>query len=248
MIAALGRGDLTLVALIVAVAACAQMVSGFGFALMAVPLMGLAIDLKTAVVVSTICGTASNTYQAVTDREHRDGRMVRVLVVASFIGMPFGVFILDRVGVDTLRIVIGVFVLLALVAVMSDRQPREFGGQAIEVAAGILSGVLATSTSTNGPPLVLLLRARGLTPAVFRATINTVFCVVAVVSIAAFAIAGRISSEVLVGSLVALPGLVIGVVVGGRLRGLLTDTIFWRLVAVLLAATATSSIAAGITG
>ena len=57
MLASLPSGDLLIVAAIVGFAALAQMVSGFGFALLAVPVMGLAIDVKTAVVISTVCGT-----------------------------------------------------------------------------------------------------------------------------------------------------------------------------------------------
>lgn len=247
MIAALEPAELISVASIILIAACAQMVSGFGFALMAVPLMGLAIDVKTAVVISTICGTASNTYQAVTESRHRDGRLVKVLVTSSFAGMPFGVVLLDNVDVEVLQIAIGVVVLLAILAVVSRpaaQRPR--GGVILEVAAGIASGVLATSTSTNGPPLVLLLRSKTLSPDQFRATINTVFSVIALMTVAIFAISGRISSDVLAGTIVGLPGLVVGMVLGTRFRGWLSDEAFWRIVLVLLMVTATSSVLSGV--
>ncbi|NBN89167.1 MAG: sulfite exporter TauE/SafE family protein [Actinobacteria bacterium] len=246
MIAWLGSGDLVLVAAIVGFAACAQMVSGFGFALMAVPMMGLVIDLKTAVVVSTICGTASNTYQAIFDRRHRDDELVRVLLLASAAGMPLGFLVLKHVAVSTLQIAIGALVLVALVAVLRRAPGTKKLASSVDWIAGFLSGILATSTSTNGPPLVLLLRSRGLSPEVFRATINTVFSGVAVLSICLFAIGGRVTSEVLVGAVVAVPGLAVGMALGARLRGALPDKVFWRLVAVVLAATAVSSIASGL--
>lgn len=246
MIAVLGVGDLVLVAVIVGCAACAQMVSGFGFALMAVPMMGLVIDVKTAVVVSTICGTASNTYQAVFDRKHRDDRLVTTLLVASFVGMPIGLLVLKHVDVAVLQVAIGGLVLVALIAVVRNSDGKRNAPTAFNWIAGFVSGVLATSTSTNGPPLVLLLRSKGLPPDVFRATINTVFSGVAIVSIVVFAAAGRVTSEVLVGALVAVPGLVIGMATGARVRGLLPDTLFWRLVAIVLAGTALSSIVSGL--
>lgn len=246
MVSFLGLGDLGLIALIVAIAACAQMVSGFGFALMAVPMMGLAVDLKTAVVVSTICGTGSNTFQAIKDGRSRDDRLVRLLVAASFLGMPFGIVVLDRVELDALRVAIGIFVLLALVSVMKEHGSSSAGGRPLEFVAGFLSGVLATSTSTNGPPLVLLLRSRGLAPEVFRATINTVFSVVSITSIATFAVAGKITATTLFATVVALPGLACGMYAGARLRGALSPEAFWRLVALLLAATAVSSILTGL--
>jgi len=192
MIASLGAVELAAVASIILVAACAQMVSGFGFALMAVPLMGLAIDLKTAVVISTICGTASNTFQAVRGSRHRDGRLVKVLVVSSFVGMPFGVILLDRVNVEVLQVAIGCVVLMALMAVVARPEGKAVGGAVLEITAGFASGVLATSTSTNGPPLVLLLRSRGLSPDRFRATINSVFSIVAVTTCRGLRVDGQI--------------------------------------------------------
>ena len=246
MLSYLGTGDLVLVAAIVSMAACAQTVSGFGFALMAVPLMGLAIDLKTAVVISTMCGTAANTLQAIKDGHHRDQRLVRLLIVTSFLGMPLGLVGLDRVDIDVLRIAIGLFVLIALVAVLRGGGSSPIGGRLLEGLAGFVSGVLATSTSTNGPPLVLLLRSRGLSPVVFRATVNTVFSVVSFVSIVMFAFGGRITGEALVGTLVAAPGLGIGMYVGVRLRGAMAPDLFWRIVAGLLTMTALSSIVSGL--
>lgn len=246
MICFLGLGDLALVAAIVSLSACAQMVSGFGFALMAVPLMGLAIDLKTAVVISTICGTASNTYQAINDGWHRDVNLARRLTIASLLGMPLGLVVLDRVNIEVLRVVIGAFVLVALVAVLRAKAGTAAGGRPLEILAGFVSGVLATSTSTNGPPLVLLLRSRGLSPDVFRATINTVFSIVAFASIVLFAMGGRLTGEVLVGTVVAVPGLGVGMYVGYRLRGALSPRAFWRIVAGLLTATAISSIVSGL--
>lgn len=242
----LGPGDLALIAAIVSLAACVQMVSGFGFALMAVPLMGLAIDLKTAVVISTICGTASNTYQAINDGRHRDQNLVRLLVITSFLGMPFGLMLLDRVDIDVLRVAIGLFVLVALVAVLKFGEGNIVGGRMLEGLAGFVSGVLATSTSTNGPPLVLLLRSRGLSPEVFRATLNTVFSIVAFASIVMFAIGGLITNEALVGTLMAVPGLCAGMYVGTRVRGALAPAVFWRIAAGLLTMTAVSSIVSGL--
>lgn len=245
MIAWLGAADLSIVAGIVALAALAQIVSGFGFALMAVPLMGLVIDIKTAVVVSTICGTTSSSYQAITDGRFRDRDVTRTLVVTSFLGMPVGLLVLDRVSAGLLQIAIGCLVLVALWAVVKGSGPKGVSPPAVARLAGFVSGVLATSTSTNGPPLVLLLKHRGLGPREFRATLNVVFCLTAIASIVLFAVGGRIAGEALVASAVALPGLGLGIAVGVRLRALLSEQVFWRIVVALLVATAVSSILSG---
>lgn len=245
MLASLPSGDLLIVAAIVGFAALAQMVSGFGFALLAVPVMGLAIDVKTAVVISAVCGTASNTFQAVVDRRHADHSIARRLIVAAFFGMPIGLVVLESLSVETLKILVGFLVIVAVVGVANPRfeLPAE---PWVERLAGFVSGLLATSTSTNGPPLVLLLRARRLTPDRFRATINTVFSVVSFVSIAIFAVGGRFDGDSLTGSAVAVPGLIVGMTIGRVLRGRIDERTFWRIVLILLVGSAFASIASGL--
>jgi uncharacterized membrane protein YfcA len=56
--------------------------------------------------------------------------------------------------------------------------------------AGLSSGALNTSTSTGGPPVVLLLMSRGLRPAVVRDTLVTSFIGFTAVTVTAFALTG----------------------------------------------------------
>ena len=237
--------EFAVVASVVAVAAAAQMVSGFGFALLAVPLMGLAIDVKSAVVICTICGTASNTFQAIVDRADRDNGLALRLIVASLLGMPIGWLLLEHATSDQLKVVVGFMVLVAVVLV-SRASNRAVQWRPLDWIAGFTSGVLAIATSTNGPPLVVLLRAKKLSPQVFRSTINSVFCVVALVSIAVFAMGGRITGSVGKAAMIALPGLAIGIWFGRVVRGRLSERVFWRLVLATLIGTAVASIVTGL--
>ena len=236
---------MVVVAAVVALAAAAQMVSGFGFALLAVPLMGLAIDVKTAVVICTICGTASNTFQAIVDRADRDNGLALRLIIASIVGMPIGWLLLEHATTDQLKVIVGCMVLVA-VALVSRAPNRALQWRSLDWVAGVVSGVLAIATSTNGPPLVVLLRAKKLSPQVFRSTINSVFCVVALVSIAVFAFGGRITGSVGKAAVIAIPGLAIGIWFGRVVRGRLSERVFWRLVLATLIGTAVASIATGL--
>ncbi len=60
--------QLIVVGAAVFIAAFMQVVAGFGFALLAVPLMTLAIEPKVAVVVSTLTGVFVTSWQAYKDR------------------------------------------------------------------------------------------------------------------------------------------------------------------------------------
>ena len=111
-----------------------------------------------------------------------------------------------------------------------------------DLAAGFISGVLATSVSTNGPPLVVVLQAKKMPSSEFRATLNYVFAIVGVISLGMFAVAGRITNEAGIATLWALPGLVVGLWAGRRIRGKISETQFRKIVFILLAATGLASV------
>jgi uncharacterized membrane protein YfcA len=108
--------------------------------------------------------------------------------------------------------------------------------------------VLSTSIGTNGPPIVLLFRARRLSPEVFRATISAVFLSSGVLSIVAFAVGGLITDDVLAVAAAGLPATVIGWVLGARLKPRLRPESFQSLVIALLLVSAASALVAAVRG
>ncbi|NCZ70606.1 MAG: sulfite exporter TauE/SafE family protein, partial [Actinobacteria bacterium] len=157
----------------VLVASTTQVTVGFGFALLAVPLMSLAVPTHDAVIISTILGLLTSSFQAHHGRRDTDRTLVRRLILSSCVGIPMGLLLFQRVDERVLRGVLGASVLGAVVFLMSRRPVRSSVG--LDWVCGVLSGALASSLSTNGPPLVFVLQARELPMSVFRPTINTVF-------------------------------------------------------------------------
>lgn len=235
------------VTLSVALAAFVQVVAGFGFALLAVPLLAVAIDPKVAVVVSTVLGIAGATLQAAQDRRHVEVPLARRLVVASLIGMPFGLVVFLTADVRALRIGLGVAV-LAAVALMARGLDLSHVGRRLDYALGSLSGVLATSLSTNGPPLVFDLHARRLPPERFRATLSAVLATVGMASLVVFAAAGQVDGRVLRVAAVGVPAIAIGSALGRLARPRLQPRGFHRLVLGLLTLAALSALGAGAFG
>jgi uncharacterized membrane protein YfcA len=99
---------------------------------------------------------------------------------------------------------------------------------------GWLSGVLSTSTSTNGPPLVFLLQARGMEPHVFRATINAVFALSNVVALALFGTSGEVTTNGMFAAGISLPFLFLSLKTGYALRPLVKVDHFRKLVLAML--------------
>jgi len=224
----------------VLVAATTQVTVGFGFALLSVPLMTMAVPTKESVVISTFLGLVTSSFQAWHGRREVDRSVARRLIGWAVVGLPFGWLLFTRLSDDVLRAVLGVSVLVAVALLASGTVAR--GSSAIDATCGVVSGALASSLSTNGPPLVFALQARGMPMSVFRPTINTVFTVSGALSLAGFLVNGDVGSDAAVHSLLAVPVLVIGSRVGFRRRDHVPETGARRVVLALLALAGISAI------
>lgn len=234
------------VAFAVGIASFAQSLAGFGFALLCVPIMTVFVPPHEAVVISTAIGAVSTTIQAYTDRVNTDWVMARRLIMSSFLGMPLGLAAFVFVSESVMRIVLGVVVTMAAFLLWRGFRLKE-ETRLIDWILGIVSGALSTSLSTNGPPIVFVMQARQFPPAIFRATINTVFSIVGLVSLALFIGTGKVEATAFNGILVALPVLAISLSIGFRIRPHVHGERFRRLVLLLLLLSGLSAIVAAIT-
>ena len=237
--------EIVWICLVVAGASATQAISGFGFALIAVPLLSLFIDPQMSVVLATVVGAFSSTFQAITDRRHTERKLIQRLAVTAYIGMPFGLLIFLVVSESVLRFIVGVVVLVAAFALMRGFSISHTNRK-IDWIMGWVSGVLATSTSTNGPPLVFLLQAKKLSPESFRASINVVFSLTSFGAILLFAVSGNITSDDFWGIAISVPMLLLGLAIGFKVRSRINAEQFRVLVFVLLIVSAVSALFAAV--
>jgi uncharacterized protein len=228
-------------------ASTVQAVTGFGFALLAMPLLSLAVGAKDAVAVSSIVGALGST--VLFARTRRDVRwpLVGPLLGGAVLGMPIGLAVLLTVDDDVLKAAIAVTVLV-FVVILQRGWSLEGAGRRVDVVAGFVSGVLNTSVSTNGPPLVLTLHARNLPPEAFRGTISAVFACSAVVANVLLASAGRYTPTVLAYAALGPPALLVGSFLGARIGRHVPAQRFRSLVLGLLVLAASASLVSALTG
>lgn len=239
--------DLTLLltAAVLAFAAAVQMTSGFGFALVAVPLLALVTGPHTAILLALVSGMLFNAWQAAEGRGHRDAAVVRRLLAGSAFGLPVGYVVFRSIDEGPLTVLVGALVLVAVLVLATGWQFPAVSRTA-DVATGLLTGVLTTSTGTNGPPIVTLLQARRLPPHEFRSTVTLVFLVLNVAALAVFAVTGALTGEVLRTALWCAPALLAGGVAGYRTRSLLAPAAFRALVLGLLTAAGVTAVVTGL--
>lgn len=237
-------GDAGVVAFVIAVvllAITAQTVAGFGFSLIAVPFLVIVLDVRDVVVLTAIPALLNSALVVRIVRLHVPWRTVAVLLAGSFAGMPIGLVVLLNAPDEALRIAVGV-VSIALALALAGGRSLGLRGAYGELGAGFASGVLNTSTSMNGPPVVLYLQDLRLTPSEFRGALAAFFFATGIVSLALFGVSGVASARALALSAAAVPAVFAGNALGHALLGRVSDELFRRIVFVLLIATAVASI------
>ena len=127
--------------------------------LLCMPIMTLAVDVKEAVVVSTLVGAVAISWQAWVLRHDVATRVAGRLCLGAVFGMPLGLVVLRHAPEHALRLSLGIAVLIATALLVRGINLSRAGAP-LDIVSGFCSGLLNTSLSTNGPPLVFALQAR----------------------------------------------------------------------------------------
>ena len=239
--------EIIVLLLAVGMAAVVQNIVGFGFALLAVPLMVVAVDPHDAVIISTFLGLGSSSFQAFNGRREAQRDLIVRLSLSAFVGIPVGLLVFNLVDERLLKGCLAVGIFLA-VFVLTRSPNLSHASPRLEIGAGFLSGALSSSLSTNGPPLVFALQGRGLPIAQFRATISAVFTISGVITLASFIALRKVNYESLLGVLMSLPVLGLGILIGQSLKPRLNEENSRRFVLVLLLAAGCSALVGAIVG
>jgi hypothetical protein len=200
-----------------------------------VPLLSLAWDVKSAVVTSTVLGTVAMLPLLIEVRQHVRLAAVATLLAGSLAGIPAGLLILDWIDPEALKILVGLTVIAASVLFYRVREVTGTrAGVAPAVAAGAASGVLRASTSMGGPPAVFYLLGAERDVETFRGTLLAFSLPSSLVTIVGLAAVGRVTPDVVRTSVIVLPALVVGLVIGAWLRHRVREELFRLLVLMLL--------------
>lgn len=177
---------IVIAALCVAAASVIGGATGFGTSLLATPLMLMAgIGLAETVVVNLVVALVTRVGVTVQLRAHITWRRVAVLGLASVPGAWLGVQTLALLPEEHLKPAAGAITVLcgvamALPAARTARPPSTIA----TAVTGAISGYFSTTTSLNGPPVVLLLSRARLPPLGFIADLAGYFVITSLVSLA----------------------------------------------------------------
>jgi len=222
---------------IVFAAAFVRSALGFGDAVIAMPLLAMAVGLKTASPLVAFMGPTISLLILARGWRKADMRSAARLIAASCLGIPVGIYGLARLPEEPLKVALGALILLYGAFGLAKPGARIRNEKAwLPWLVGWGAGVLGGAYNTNGPPVVAYGMLRGWPPEGFRATLQGYFLPTGLMILAGHGLAGLWTGEVLRSYLYSLPAIVLGVVLGGLLNRKLTHELFAKLVYGSLAA------------
>jgi uncharacterized protein len=209
--------------------------SGFGSALIYVPLMSavygpriaaatfLAIDLVTGAVFALRVGRDCN------------WREVLPLAAAAAVAAPFGTLILLFTDPTVLRWMISALVLLVVVVLASGWRYHGVPILPITLAVGFLAGLLGGAVQISGPPVIVYWLGGSSDVRVMRANFVVYFALTAVVLTIAYLSRGLINAEVLALAAILGPLHILAIAAGAPLFHRASGQTYRRVAYVIMA-------------
>ena len=243
-----------LAALAALAGASIQAATGFGFALVLSPALFAVLDPTEAVATLLALGLVLNVFVLIEDGGHADWRRIAPMLLAALPGLVAGLLLLQALSKEVLQISVGLAVIGAAALQISARRAANGRAHRTELpgaaglAAGFLSGVLTTSISVSGPPIVLWLEAHGIGPSEFRASLAASFLALNLTGWVML-IAAEGSPSVDAGVVLPLLGVVVvGYALGTLAFRRLDSERFFGIALALVICTGAASLVAGLAG
>jgi len=225
---------------------CVKGLTGFGFSLVAVATLVLVAQPSSVVPVVLLMNSVINLVLLYSVRREVDPGRILPLALAGVAGLPLGTYILVVTNADTLRIVIGVVILLFAVALLlglrREIKRERLGAGLVGAASGILNG----SVGIGGPPVVLFLSHLGLGKRSFRANLVGYFLCINLVAIPFYYAGGLLTGEVFKMFALFIPALALGGLTGSKLVSRVSERAFRYVTLAIVMVAAVMAILTGL--
>jgi uncharacterized membrane protein YfcA len=210
--------------------------SGFGSALIFMPLASSIADPRLVAALLLIIDFVAAAPLLPGAWEKADRKATAIIVFGALIGVPIGTYFLSRLEPVTTRWIISAFVFALLLLLLSGWRYRGKDHAAVSVGIGGLSGFCSGLAQTGGPPIVGYWLGRPIPSVVARANIVLFFGASDLFSAVSYTTAGLITMNAILFSIVVGPVYGIGVWFGAALFGKASETVFRAICYALIAA------------
>ncbi len=207
-----------------------QTVTGFGFAVVAAPLLALVIDVKDTVMLTMLTSAISMLFLLRAVRGHGSYSDVLPIIMASLAGAACGGYVMATASNDWVKLFIGVVLMLISIAMWMNYSLPIRHSRLTDGIIGSISGFLGTTTSINGPILVFYYLDSSENRAIFRAMLTRYFLVVDPATVLILYFTGTLKTGNLwLYTCEAVPALYLGFLLGEKLFHRINAETFKRI-------------------
>ncbi len=223
-----------LVAVIVFFGITLHSILGFGVALICMPLLIGILDPASAAALVAIFTVPLQLAIIWRYRRSLNVRPFWRVILGSAIGIPLGVLLIAQLDRQIILTALGLFLITySLYSLFSPRLP-EFRRPGWEYGFGFASGVLTGAYNTGGPPIVIFGASQRWKPEQFKANLQALFLVADPLVIIAHVAAGHVDTLVVQLTVISLPVVALGTLVGFWLSRFVNEAMFRRGVLLML--------------
>lgn len=187
---------------------------GFGEALVAVPLLALAIPVETAAPLAVLASITVALIVVLQDWRHIHLRSAVWLVLPTFLGIPLGLLALKKLPEPAVKGFLALTIISFSAWSLTPRARFELKNERLAGLFGFAAGILGGAYGMNGPPLAMYGSLRRWPPANFRATLQGYFLPASLAGMTGYWAAGLWTPVVSRFYLLSLPGVLAGIFLG----------------------------------
>jgi len=209
--------------------------SGFGAALIAMPVLSILYGPVPAVVVMTLMEVPATALLLPTFMRQANWRAVMPLGIASLATIPLGAYVLVLLEAAVLQKGIGILVLIFAVLLATGWRYREPPTLPFMLGVGALSGLVGGAANMSGPIVVVFLLAGSNAAQQVRAGVMAYFSFSTLLRVAVYVWHGLYAAETIWLGAVLVPAYLFGIWTGSHLFKGVSDSLFRALVLVLIA-------------
>lgn len=220
--------------LIIFLAIFTQTVTGFGVALVSMPLLLLVMDIGQAAPLVALVAGVAEVLLLLYYRADLNVRAVTRLIVASLVGIPMGIVALRRVDEGVITAVLGLLLIAYALYALSGLRLPQLSHPGWAYGFGFIAGLLGGAYNTSGPPVIVYGACRRWPPAEFKSNLQGFFVVSSYAIIAAHALGGNFTPEVWQHFFIAIPAIFLALLIGFQIDRFLNPERFRRLLLIVL--------------
>lgn len=220
---------------IVLIASVLQTSTGFGFSIMATPLLLLLFVPQEAIQINIILSLIISISLIRSIRNEVDFTLLKRLISASIVGVPFGILIYMSININAFKLGVGVLLLSLTVLLLYNFRVRQTRGG--DYLTGGLSGIFTTSIGMPGPPILLYFTGTSMDKGKLRATTLAFYLFIYFISLGTQIIFTGTSLLIWKSSLYAAPSVLAGLFIGQYIFKWINQDMFRIFTYILLSCT-----------